>query len=61
MKRGDEKNEEWRITKKLGSLMGDQEDILRRKQLSTTTPSQNSSFRGRKPITLPITLNKDLA
>ena len=36
LKRGDKKNEELRSTKKLGSLMGDQEDILHRKQLSTT-------------------------
>ena len=36
LKRSDKKNEEWRSTKKLGSLMGDQEDILHRKQLSTT-------------------------
>ena len=36
LKRSDKKNEDWRSTKKLGSLKGDQEDILRRKQLSTT-------------------------
>ena len=36
LKRGDKKNEEWHSIEKLGSLMGDQEDILRRKQLSTT-------------------------
>ena len=36
LKRGDKKNEEWQSTKKLGSLMDNQEDILRRKQLSTT-------------------------
>ena len=35
-KRGEKKNEEWCSTKKHGLLMGDQEDILRRKQLSTT-------------------------
>ena len=36
LKRGEKKNKELRSTKKLGSLMGDQKDILRRKQLSTT-------------------------
>ena len=36
LKRCDNENEEWSSTKKLDSLMGGQEDILRRKQLSTT-------------------------
>ena len=36
LKKSDNKNEEWSSTKKLDSLMGGQEDILRRKQLSTT-------------------------
>ena len=36
LKTSDKKNEEWRSTKKCGSLMGGQEDILRTKQLSTT-------------------------
>ena len=35
-KKRSDKEKEWRTTKKLGSLMGDQEDILRRYQLSTT-------------------------
>ena len=35
-KKSDKINEEWRSTKKLGSLMDDQGDILRRKRLSTT-------------------------
>ena len=36
LKISEKKNEEWRSTKKLISLMGHQEDILRRKQLPTT-------------------------
>ena len=36
LKRGEKKNKEWRSTKKLSSLMGDQKDMRRRKQLSTT-------------------------
>ena len=35
LKRGEKKNEEKRTTKKLCSLIGDQEDILHRKQPST--------------------------
>ena len=35
LKINDKKNEEWRSTNTLGSLMGDRKDILRRKQLST--------------------------
>ena len=34
LKRGDMNNELWRNTKKLGSLLGDKEDILQRKQLT---------------------------
>ena len=34
LKRGDRNTEMWRNVKKLGSLIGDSEDILRRKQLS---------------------------
>ena len=37
LKRGKKENEIWRSTKKLGSLLGDQEDILQRKQLSITS------------------------
>ena len=33
--RGNRLEETWRQTKKLGSLLGDEEDLLRRKQLST--------------------------
>ena len=34
LKRGDKLSESWRNTKKLGSLLGSSEDIMRRKQLS---------------------------
>ena len=36
LKRGDRNTEKWRNTKKLGSLLGDREDIARRKQLAIT-------------------------
>lgn len=36
LKKGKKKNEWWRSPKKLGSLKSNQEDMLRRKQLSTT-------------------------
>ena len=36
----DRNKEEWRSTRKLGSLIGDDEDVLRRKQLAT------AAFRG---------------
>ena len=36
LKRSDKKNEEWSSTKKLDTLMGDQGDIIRRKQFSIT-------------------------
>ena len=32
LKRGEKKNEEWCSTKMLGSLMGDREDMVHRKQ-----------------------------
>lgn len=35
--RSEKINEKWRTTKKLGSLLGDSEDIMRRKQLSIVT------------------------
>ena len=36
LKRGEKKNEPWREVKKLGSLLGDQQDIARRKHLSSS-------------------------
>ena len=58
LKRSDKKIEEWRSTKKLGSLIGDQEDILRRKQLSTTALHNLSNIWIRKNrITERVRLN----
>ena len=37
LKRGNRNDETWRSTKKLGSLLGDHEDILQRKQLAITS------------------------
>ena len=48
LKIGDKKNEECRSTKKLGSLIGDQEDKLRREQLSTTALHNLNNIRIRK-------------
>ena len=36
-KKNGSKEEEWRSTKKVGSLLGDEEDINRRKQLATAS------------------------
>ena len=38
----DRNKEEWRSTRKLGSLIGDDEDVLRRKQLVTAPPRLES-------------------
>ena len=37
IRRGEKSTEDWRHTKKLGSLLGDEEDIARRKTLATAT------------------------
>ncbi len=44
------KKEEWRKVKKLGSLLGDREDIARRKQLSTTSLRKLDAIRIRKKL-----------
>ena len=49
LKRGNKLNEKWRKTKKLGSLLGDVEDISRRKQLSAVAlNNMNKIWRNRK-------------
>ena len=44
------KKEDWRKVKKLGSLLGDREDIARRKQLSTTSLRKYNSMWIRKKL-----------
>ena len=41
LKRRNKQQEEWRHTKKLGSLLGDSEDMCRRKQLSVCVHGRN--------------------
>ena len=48
LKRGEKKNEDRRSTKKLGSLIGNREDILRRKQRSTAALHNLNSIWIRK-------------
>ena len=59
LKRTGKKDEEWRNTKKLDSLMSDQEDILRAKQLLTTAFHYLDNIwirknRIRKPVRLKL-------
>ncbi|GFS24655.1 very-long-chain enoyl-CoA reductase [Elysia marginata] len=58
---------DWRETKKVGSLIGDKEDVERRKQLSTAALLKlrniwigGGKFLGRPITILPNLLNKDL-
>ena len=44
------KKEEWRKVKKLGSLLGDREDMARRKQLSTTSLRKHDSMWPRRKL-----------
>ena len=48
LKRGEKKNEDRRSTKKLSSLIGNREDILRRKQRSTAALHNLNSIWIRK-------------
>ena len=48
LKRGEKKNDDRRSTKKLGSLIGNREDILRRKQRSTAALHNLNSIWIRK-------------
>ena len=51
LKRGNKRNEKWRKTKKLGSLLGDAEDISRRKQLSTVALNNMNKIWNNKKYT----------
>ena len=46
--RGDRNTERWRTVKKLGSLLGDTEDIQRRKQLSIASMNRLNNIWFRK-------------
>ena len=48
LKRSEKCNEEWRSTRKLGSLLGDAEDIVRRKQLASGALNKLNSMWIRK-------------
>ena len=67
LKRGDKLSESWRNTKKLGSLLGSSEDIMRRKQLSIAATRnldniwiRNTSIRKTTRIKLYKTLIKPI-
>ena len=48
IKRGNREEEEWRTTKKLGSLLGDSEDIVARKQRATAAMTRMEKIWIRK-------------
>ena len=50
LKRESKINEKWRNTKKLGSLLGDEEDIKRRKQLASIALHNMNKIWKRKKI-----------
>ena len=67
LKGGDKLSESWRNTKKLGSLLGSSEDIMRRKQLSIAATRnldniwiRNTSIRKTTRIKLYKTLIKPI-
>ena len=46
-------DEKWRTVKKLGSLLGDSEDVIRRKQLSYTAMNKiKPMWKGRKKVSI---------
>ena len=50
LKRGDRNTELWRNVKKLGSLLGDKEDICRRKQLASIAMNKSKKIWKRKNL-----------
>ena len=53
IKRGDRIEESWRNVKKLGSLLGDSEDLIRRKQLASATfNSLNKLWLSKKRVNI---------
>jgi hypothetical protein len=46
----DKKDETWRLTKKLGSLLGDNEELVRRRRLAAAAPKQASNIWQRKRL-----------
>lgn len=58
LKRGDRNTETWRESKKLGSLLGDMEDITRRKQLAIAAFRKMNQvwIKGHKKINIEVRL-----